>query len=587
MVSTPSLPNESEPIQIHNLIPKSIYSIRITAQTRGSPSTMAEYDVRLGLEEKELFTFGSGFQRGLLLDTTTLVSILSSLVVLVTGCFAIACLIVYKKHSIGLSAKPKSSHYRRQSSTSCAPSSNEGDASGSDKRSSGLRSDHTSSDLLIKKNQSLSSIQSVKEPSVISSKKVPAIKAIKGNSSNNSINGAGNASGTGSNGGGGLGSTPGIGVIGGNINNPSAVKLDPSRGPPYPPKSPIRGRLPQVRIPTKQLEEIEKDFSNEYDEITPYATFRLHGGDEGNPEEEFKTFSVHIGEPGYMYKATVDAAPTTSRDYKTCGSSKSRDGYLFGGLMATQSVTSGSSAQDELLYAYEYGRRYQLNHPGPMYYDDDEDQDDTLDDTPTDPGIRQFTKSPPKPNEKRQAACLTPGLPSTDSSDGTTGADGDDVSSDSCSSADSSCVTPINPAHLLQHAQGGLSYLNRDNNNTNHPHTHHHNLRSSSYHNSNKINPNNQLPSNESKSTDKMITPTDEMSSFKIGLSSDEDDSPLTGGVNKRPSHHRRQHLSTSSSVVSASSSTTPVSISASASNQIAPVLPRHRNQGKAIDKQL
>ena len=583
MVSTPSLPNESEPIQIHNLIPRSIYSIRITAQTRGSPSTMAEYDVRLGLEEKELFTLGSGFQRGLLLDTTTLVSILSSLVVLVTGCLAIACLIVYKRHSVNFSGKPKSSHYRRQSSTSCAPSSNEGDA-GSDKRSSGLRSDHTSSDLLIKKNQSLSSIQSVKESSVIASKKVPALKAIKVNSSTNLINGGGNsASGTGLSGGGGIiGSTPnnGIGIIGANITNPSIVKLDPSRGPPYPPKSPIRGRLPQVRIPTKQLEEIEKDLSNEYDEITPYATFRLHGGDESNPEEEFKTFSVNIGEPGYMYKSTVDAAPTTSRDYKTCGSSKSRDGYLFGGVMATQSVTSGSSAQDELLYAYEYGRRYQLNHPGPMYYDDDEDQDDTLDDTPTDPGIRQFKKSPPKPNEKRQAACLTPGLPSSDSSDGTTGG-GDDVTSDSCSSADSSCVTPINPAHLLQHSQGGLSYQNRDNINKNHSRLHHHNLRSSStsYHN-NKINPgnNNQM---ETKSSDKMIsaisTPTDELSSFKIGLSSDEEDSPLTGGISKRTSHHRRQQLPTSSSVISASSSI-------SASSPIAPVLPRHRNQGKSTN---
>ncbi|XP_015789765.1 Down syndrome cell adhesion molecule-like protein Dscam2 isoform X2 [Tetranychus urticae] len=528
MVSTPSLPNP-EPIHIPNLTPKSTYSIRITAQTRGSPSTMAEYDVRLGLEDKELFTLGSSFQRGLIVDTTTLISFLSSLVVLVTGCFAIACLIIYRRHTT-LSGKPRASHYRRQSSTSCAPSSNEGDGT-SDKRSSALRSDQTSTDLLIKKNQSLASIQSSKESSVIASKKVPALKSMRSNASNNSISAGANSNISGS----GTGLSGAGGVLGASSVNNSSGKLDPSRGPPYPSKSPIRGRLPQVRIPTKQLEEIEKDLSNEYDEITPYATFRLTGDDDGNPEEEFKTFSVHIGEPGYMYKANVDAAPTTSRDYKTCGSSKSRD-YLFG-VMPAQSVTSGSSAQDELLYAYEYGRRYQLNHPGVMYYDDEEDQDDTLDDTPTDPGIRQFTKSPPKPNEKRQAACLTPGLGSSDSSDGT-GGEGEDVSSDSCSSADSSCVTPINPVHLM-HAY-------RDSN-----------FRPSSF---------NQLPDKFDK---KVSTPTaEEQGSFKIGLSSDEDELPVVKRVNKR------QQLS---SVASASS--TPVV--GSTSTPQAPVLPRHRSSGR------
>ncbi|KAK8771453.1 hypothetical protein V5799_025303 [Amblyomma americanum] len=82
----------------------------------------------------------------------------------------------------------------------------------------------------------------------------------------------------------------------------------------------------------------------------------------------------------------------------------------------SHSLTSGSSNQDELLRAYEYARRHpsgsSLQAAGGgamMHYDAPDDGHTTGSEGSTDPGIRQFTESPPEPNERRQAACITPG----------------------------------------------------------------------------------------------------------------------------------------------------------------------------------
>lgn len=82
----------------------------------------------------------------------------------------------------------------------------------------------------------------------------------------------------------------------------------------------------------------------------------------------------------------------------------------------SHSLTSGSSNQEELLRAYEYARRHP---PPPIQYDNGHNRGHshtsgtgTTESEATDPGIRQFSGTPPKPNERRQGACLTPGTQS-------------------------------------------------------------------------------------------------------------------------------------------------------------------------------
>lgn len=109
-----------------------------------------------------------------------------------------------------------------------------------------------------------------------------------------------------------------------------------------------------------------------------------------------------------MTKGSLDAPSTCSKNGK-------EEFYSHTHAANSHSLTSGSSNQDELLRAYEYARR----HPGAlaslssgaMHYDapDDGSHHTTESEGSTDPGIRQFTESPPRPNERRQAACITPG----------------------------------------------------------------------------------------------------------------------------------------------------------------------------------
>ncbi|KAJ8316345.1 hypothetical protein KUTeg_006359 [Tegillarca granosa] len=70
------------------------------------------------------------------------------------------------------------------------------------------------------------------------------------------------------------------------------------------------------------------------------------------------------------------------------------------------SVTTVSSSRDELLEALENAKR---NPPPPVVYESPpESSSQPTDSSGTEPGIVQFTQSPPKPNEQREAACELP-----------------------------------------------------------------------------------------------------------------------------------------------------------------------------------
>ncbi|KAL1417702.1 hypothetical protein MTO96_026605 [Rhipicephalus appendiculatus] len=153
----------------------------------------------------------------------------------------------------------------------------------------------------------------------------------------------------------------------------------------------------------------KKHFFDE--EITPYATFQLSPtkGNIDDDGEEFKTFTIHHGEPPYLTKGSLDAPSTYSKNGKD-------EFYSHSHAANSHSLTSGSSNQDELLRAYEYARRHppgsslQASTGGALtHYDAPDDSHTTGSEGSTDPGIRQFTESPPEPNERRQAACITPG----------------------------------------------------------------------------------------------------------------------------------------------------------------------------------
>jgi hypothetical protein len=123
------------------------------------------------------------------------------------------------------------------------------------------------------------------------------------------------------------------------------------------------------------------------------------------------------------------AAPASHLEYKLVSCSKEDENYRCSQLN-NHSITSGSSSNHtELIRAYEFGRNFHLNqnlNPNlqmqkGFYYKGDhtEDEDEYTnnasncsvmsDETPTDPGIRRFTKSPPRPNETRTAACFAVG----------------------------------------------------------------------------------------------------------------------------------------------------------------------------------
>lgn len=71
------------------------------------------------------------------------------------------------------------------------------------------------------------------------------------------------------------------------------------------------------------------------------------------------------------------------------------------------SVTTVSSSRDELLEALENAKRHP---PPPVLYESQPESSSQPTDSSvaTEPGIRQFTQSPPKPNEQREASCEVP-----------------------------------------------------------------------------------------------------------------------------------------------------------------------------------
>lgn len=148
----------------------------------------------------------------------------------------------------------------------------------------------------------------------------------------------------------------------------------------------------------------------------------------------FSFFSLY---PSQGLQGAIDGIiPTTSREYKivSCTSTKAREAaggssnveQTYYGLN-NHSITSGSSNHTELLRAYDYGKlhgmhRVETHHHHQQYFASNTDLLDEDEytiksnlsvmsetDPPTDPGIRQFTKSPPRPNERRIGGCFTPG----------------------------------------------------------------------------------------------------------------------------------------------------------------------------------
>lgn len=70
-------------------------------------------------------------------------------------------------------------------------------------------------------------------------------------------------------------------------------------------------------------------------------------------------------------------------------------------------MTTVSSSRDELLEALENAKRHP---PPPVLYESQPESSSQPTDSSvaTEPGIRQFTQSPPKPNEQREASCEVP-----------------------------------------------------------------------------------------------------------------------------------------------------------------------------------
>ncbi|XP_052823991.1 cell adhesion molecule DSCAML1-like [Octopus bimaculoides] len=72
------------------------------------------------------------------------------------------------------------------------------------------------------------------------------------------------------------------------------------------------------------------------------------------------------------------------------------------------SVTTVSSSRDELLEAYENAKRVQRAQPIVYETHPDFSSQPTDSSSATEPGIREFTQSPPKPDERREASCEVP-----------------------------------------------------------------------------------------------------------------------------------------------------------------------------------
>ncbi|XP_022249790.1 Down syndrome cell adhesion molecule-like protein 1 homolog [Limulus polyphemus] len=211
--------------------------------------------------------------------------------------------------------------------------------------------------------------------------------------------------------------------------------------------SPVRKVTPSNNV--SQAKQVNNTPSTSHffeEEIAPYATFRLPEERENIEEtEEFKTFSVKHGEPPYLTKASLDPPSRKSgkggEEFCTHSQCTAPNSH---------SLTSGSSNQEELMRAYEYARR----HPPPSSNYEQVRGLSLVSGTTggseaTDPGIRQFTGSPPKPNERRQGACFALGIPSSTS-----------VIKHDTSSSDE--VTPVNSPPKICELVANFGVLSQD-----------------------------------------------------------------------------------------------------------------------------
>lgn len=164
------------------------------------------------------------------------------------------------------------------------------------------------------------------------------------------------------------------------------------------------------------------------------------------------------------------AAPASHLEYKLVSCSKEDENYRCSQLN-NHSITSGSSNHTELIRAYEFGRNFHQNldsnfdsnhqmqdHCKGFYYKDEDEDEYTnnasncsimSDETPTDPGIRRFTKSPPKPNETRTAGCFAVGSKINNEESADDDDDGDDEGSaqvEDGDDSDSESVLTASPA---------------------------------------------------------------------------------------------------------------------------------------------
>ncbi|XP_013413706.1 Down syndrome cell adhesion molecule homolog, partial [Lingula anatina] len=125
-----------------------------------------------------------------------------------------------------------------------------------------------------------------------------------------------------------------------------------------------------------------------------HALFTGRNGKPGPPPHHHQTYSI----------------PSNSRPPSQMSSICEKAGQRNS---AISSVTTVSSNHDELMLAFHNGFPSTVTPPDSENQKEDsigtpQPTDNSSDTTVTEPGIRQFTQSPPRPDERRQAACEVP-----------------------------------------------------------------------------------------------------------------------------------------------------------------------------------
>ncbi|XP_064472281.1 cell adhesion molecule Dscam1-like [Ornithodoros turicata] len=377
---------EANSVILGGLEPETWYVVRVTAFNAAGVTRVKSDLVTTSGGGFDVFRGGS--IRAFFEDTTTLVSMASSGVVLLAGVVAVICLVLYKRRRNGRAAagggsgasrtnaasKQKARPPGRSRSSSSQPKSAES-------RSSDLATATTTTTISSgvtatnERNERTSGRDPSRPPTLPEKKNRDAARRNRE-------------------------------LAGRPDSRESPVRKAPPKTPSNKTTNKMLSEMQQHQQRKIRLPSPKKQFYDE--EITPYATFQLSPSKSGRIEdaEEFKTFTIHHGEPPYMAKGSLDAPSTCSKNGKE---------EFYSHAPNSHSLTSGSSNQDELLRAYEYARR----HGGPLgggpgtevHYDaaGGGSHNTTESEGSTDPGIRQFTESPPRPNERRQAACITPG----------------------------------------------------------------------------------------------------------------------------------------------------------------------------------